>query len=636
MAQRKYEAKRGVRVADDRWKTYVKAILDGHSQAQAGKMAQVSPSTVHRQSADPASRLNKVRGELGVSGAGTFALEDVKGEASRALEDFGLFRRRYFARSTSPWQEEAAYKILDLAATDHKEYVVVNVAPGVGKSTFFAHDLPIWLAVKDRTRRTMIGSRTANQANKYTGRIRRSFERTTLMKADAELFARGLAKDATGNLVADYGRFKPSNNDRWRVDEFFLEQAAGVELEDKEPNFSSYGMDSGVLGNRFNFVIWDDLVDRTNTRTSDGRQNLVELWESAMENRLEPKGLLILQGQRIASNDLYRYALDQVEFSEEFEEKPEMAPKIYQHIVYKAHYEEKCGKDALGPTHKGNYPKGCLLDDYRLPWRELGRLKKNRENRFELTYQQQDVDSADALIKEVWIEGGRDKQGRTYRGCWDMERNIGTWPQNLDAYSVVTVDPSPTKYWAIQWFGYNAETKEQHLIDLHRGQMDAPQFLDWDAYAKCFTGLLEEWWQRSNDQGHPFKTLIFEANAAQRWLHQYDHFKRWTSLRGVTLVSHQTNRNKSSEDYGVQMLAPEYEHGRVRLPGGERMGSRDILKPMIKELMEWTPEGGGATDDCVMAHWFLLWNAPNLFDYNNAKPPQFKRPSWLDGKGFRK
>ena len=35
-------------------------------------------------------------------------------EAEEALLDFGLFRRRYFGRIASSWQEEAAYKMFRL------------------------------------------------------------------------------------------------------------------------------------------------------------------------------------------------------------------------------------------------------------------------------------------------------------------------------------------------------------------------------------------------------------------------------------------------------------------------------------------------------------------------------------------
>ena len=617
------------RIDDTRWRKYAKAVSEGHSQRTAAQMAGISYSSVMRQLPIPTSRLNRVLGEFGFEKAGVFGIDDVKGDAQRAIEDFGYFRQRYFARSTSPWVEEAAYKMLELAATPNKEYVVINCPPGVGKSTTLTHDFPVWLAVRDRSRRTMIGSRTAGQAVKYTGRIRRTFERVTPVKADPILFEKGLAVDAKSTLITDFGRFKPSNSDLWRLEEFILAQDGGVAVDDKEPNFVAYGMDSGFLGGRFDTVIWDDLVDKTNIRTVESRENLISWWETEAETRLDPGGLLILQGQRMASDDLYRYALNLVDWSEEFEETPEKAPKKYHHIVYKSHYDELCEAEKNGGVHKGNYPAGCLLDEYRLPWRELARIKKNRLDRFQTLYQQEDVDQAASLIQPAWIDGGQDSTGVAHQGAWDEDRIIGKWPVGINAYSVVTADPSPTKYWAVQWWAYSAETQMQHLVDLVRSPMDAPDFLDFNQDTRQYTGLLEEWWQRANDQGHPFTTLIVEANAAQRFMLQYDHFKRWAAIRNVSLVPHQTNRNKSDEDFGVQTLAPHYKAGRVRFPGGgDYIGSKATMKPMVKELIQW-PEG--STDDTVMAHWFLIWNAPNLFHSNMDNPPKFARPSWMSG-----
>ena len=624
------DGKTNKRIDDTRWRKYAKLVNEGHSQRTAASMAGISYASVMRQSKVPTSRMNKALGEIGFESAGVFGLEKVKGDAKRALEDFGYFRERYFARSTSPWAEEAAYKMLELIQSPHKEYVVVNLPPGIGKSTFFTHDLPAWLAVRDRSLRTLIGSRTAGQAAKYTGRLRRTFERQTPMKADAVLAEKGLAKDAVSTLIADYGRFKPTNPDRWRMEEFFLEQEGGVAADDKEASFAAFGMDSGFLGGRYDLNIWDDLVDKTNTRTSESKELLINWWETEAETRVEPGGLLILNGQRLASDDLYRYALNLVDWSEEFEEQPEKAPKKYHHILYKAHYDDLCtAKDASG--HHGNYPNGCLLDEYRLPWRELVRVKKNRLERFQTVYQQEDVDKAASLIDPAWIDGGIDNSGVMAQGCWDADRIPGKFPPGIDGYSVVTADPSPTKYWAVQWWAFNADTQMQHLLDLHRAPMDAPDFLDYNQDSRKFTGLLEEWWQRSNDQGHPITHLIVEANAAQRFMLQYEHFKRWSAIRNVNVIPHQTNRNKADEEYGVQTLAPHYKAGRVRLPGSEIFG-KPLIKPMTKELIQW-PDG--STDDTVMAHWFLIWNAPNLFVSQNAEPPKFARPSWMTGRSGR-
>ena len=103
------------RIDDTRWQKYAKAVSQGHSQRTAASMAGISYASVMRQAKIPTSRLNKALGEIGFEKAGVFGIDSVKGDAARALEDFGYFRQRYFARSTSPWAEEAAYKILELA-----------------------------------------------------------------------------------------------------------------------------------------------------------------------------------------------------------------------------------------------------------------------------------------------------------------------------------------------------------------------------------------------------------------------------------------------------------------------------------------------------------------------------------------
>ena len=47
-----------------------------------------------------------------------------------ALEDFAFFRRRYFGRKSTPWQERAAYELLRISETEDREFVVMNEPPG--------------------------------------------------------------------------------------------------------------------------------------------------------------------------------------------------------------------------------------------------------------------------------------------------------------------------------------------------------------------------------------------------------------------------------------------------------------------------------------------------------------------------
>src|SRR3712207_3217000 len=100
-------------------------------------------------------------------------------DARHALECFPCFRERYTGRRSMPWQVKAANDAREPLESPIKEFVVINVPPGAGKSTLFGHDIPLWLICRDRSVRILSGSNTERQAKMYTGRLRDSLERTT-------------------------------------------------------------------------------------------------------------------------------------------------------------------------------------------------------------------------------------------------------------------------------------------------------------------------------------------------------------------------------------------------------------------------------------------------------------------------
>jgi hypothetical protein len=544
-------------------------------------------------------------------------------KAKRALDDFGYFQRRYFGRIAYWWQIQAAEKIVELLASPHKEYIVINAPPGCGKSTLFSHDIPCWLTVRDRQIRGMIGSATTNLAAGYVDRIRRTLARTLPVKGRDDEVQAGLALDAESTLAGDFGRFQ-AVGDMWTRDQFYVQQYENMgAVSEKEPTWSGYGQDAGYIGQRFNFVIWDDLVDPKKQRTNEAKEALQDYWDDVSEPRLEPGGLLVLQGQRFSSDDLYRYCLDkfvgeEVDFDtgEMLDRKPK-----YHHILYKAHYEETCNPQV---THKRGakcYPEGCLLSPERLPWREISSLMANRQERFEVVYQQQDTDPASVLVPKAWIYGYDD-----HPGCIDEDRDRLEVPKGLagDLVSYMPVDPSPTKYWAIEWWLYQPSVEYRWLLDLERRPMEANEFLDFNMATQRFTGLLEEWWQTSTDLNVPITHVIVEQNAAQRFLLQYDVVRQWMSRRNVEILGHNTHRNKSDPEFGVQSIREHYKFGRKRLPYKRNSDGFIASQKLINEL---TTYPHGKTDDCVMADWIGEWNLPRIYSPMEAEGKSW-RPSW--------
>ena len=607
----------------DRWRKYFDARNSGLGVEQAARKARLSPSTAYRfERGDQGSGGLEAAATLGISMvAGNLVSQPLSVEAQRALEDFAFFRRRYFGRNSTPWQERAAYEMLRAHETKDREYIVMNEPPGAGKSTLFTHDIPCWLIARDRTIRIQIGSRTERQARMYVGRIKRSLERDAPLRADADSVAQKIAFDADACLLDDFGAFKPEGrSDIWRSEALVVRQLDGVQLDDKEQTVSAWGMDSGFLGGRFDVVIWDDLVDRKNTKTEESRTGLKEWWDAEAETRLEPAGTLLLQGQRIAMNDLYRYCLDKKNLDE--------TPK-YRHVLYKAHDEELC-TDNHDETVQP-WPEGCLLDPHRLPWRHLETLKHNNPRSFEVMYQQQDGDTIGGLIDPMWISGGQDTEGYPSPGCLDRERHLLDPPAHLlanDSWSFVTVDPSPTAWWGIIWWLYDPETGNRYIIDLHRKRLNPEQFLSLDLDTFEWSGLIQDLYTTGNELGIPITHVIVEVNAAQRWLLSQPHVQKWMALTGVVFVPHTTTVNKQDPKYGLESIGDMFRQGQVRIPWGD-INARTTMQPLIDEGVRYPDHD---TTDLIMSTWFGKLGVENHYTPRRQGMYEFSRPSWVSGR----
>lgn len=632
------------RVTPDKIQRFVKLRQQGWAREPAAREAGVSKSWAIRFEKghpDTGDGYRKAREEALAGIKGAIPLDELCDEAKRGLDDFDFFRRFYLGHVSTPWQVETANKLIELRHTPDKEFVVENCPPGAGKTTLI-HDIACWMTVRDRAIRGLIGTRKANNGERMLRRIRRSLERPLPVKASTEELALGLAVDGGASLAQHYGRFKPENGDVWRGSEFIVEQLDDTPIEEKEPTWSSYGVDSGVLGNRFEVIFWDDLVDRTNTRTIETRQNLEELWDSELETRLEPGGLLVLVGQRLAGGDLYAFCRSKAVDVEDDDDDEVLDDSggtatglMYHRIVYPAHDDTICQE-----VHKRGeakpWPEGCLLDPHRLPWRELRRIRSINRSTYEVSYQQRDVDPEGVLVNPIWVKGGRGADGVDYPGCWDSERGLDDKPAVGNSFvSVVTVDPSPTKFWAVQWWVTSMdgdialESRFRFLMDVYRQKMTAPDLLYAEPAAEgryTFSGMLEAWRARARQVGLPITHVIIEENAAQRFFTQQPYFRRWCSQHHIVFRPHQTHRNKNDPGYGVGSLATVWRYGLIRLPGKANDPGRTAALKLVDEVQKWP---GGSTDDCVMAHWFHEVALPQIAVIDPSRIPRLPRPSWM-------
>lgn len=601
----------------------------GHTRADACRMTGVSEAWakafdkgLRNSSGREWSALHQVE-ELE---KGPIPPEELCDDAVRALADIGYFAFRYFGLLIMPWQEIATEKVVELQATDEEEYLVINVGPGTGKSTFFTLVLPAWVTCRQRWIRGMVGSAGMNLAKTYTGELRSVLEATEPLRQPPEAIRAQIAVQPSGCLVKDFGPFKPSDG-KWASEAFVVQQHDQALFRAKEYTWQAFGRGSQFIGTRVDLCVWDDVYDPEDNRTVDSREQLKRWWKDVAETRLEPGGLMVLQGQRIDSDDIYRFALDQkhVEFDaagEPVDERPK-----YHHIVFPAHDENKCRGEETHRRTSDPWPNGCLLFPRRLTWAKIASEKRNNPN-FETIYQQQDSDPRTVLVKKLWVTGGQDRDGTYYPGCWDTDRGACELPKGFTGpwVSYVTVDPSPTRYWAVQWWVYQEESKLRYLMDLYRGSMQAGEFLD-ELEDGTHVGLAEQWQARSEDLGFPISHWIVEQNAAARFMLQIRHVQRWATKHQVSIIGHETHRNKSDPKLGVQTIGQIWRYGLVRLPGNPQNPGRVAALKLVDEVTRYP---GGNTDDQVLAQWFGEWNLPTITIPDRTNMPKLSRPTWIN------
>lgn len=713
------EHSRGTHLSDDAKHWFYNEVKKGRNPFRVGEQLRVSRTTVRRlmKQAAPSVAGEKKAEELSPAQIAARMRANVDPDAPEpempevgdpitdpnnlpnkyaheAWHDFGYFRVRYFNRRHIPWQVEMCQILmgwmeLGKAAQESGDEIsggdivkgALNTPPGGGKTTTVSHDFPAWLITRNRNLRVGLGSRTTGQAEKYVRRLRNSFEKNVLL-----------------NL--EYGRYKPLEPEVWRKDQFIVDGVTGHEASleymlslagfdhrdprvmkryrdpedsiheilasldsvyvtgEKEPTVSSLSQEMGFLGGRYELNLWDDLCDRSNSRTPEQRESLAEWWFAEAESRCEPGGLVALIGTRFGKYDLYRHCRDLTYSSDEdvdeilaeaasgtmTEEQlqavredlekemvdrygyqvgdlwtPDRHSKemrhsrpVYFYHRFPAHDDHKCQNP--GSMRNADHVD-CVLDPKRFNYRFLMKKQASDPRKFNLTYQQIDEATEENLVQQVWLTGGVDKQGIVVPGCYNYERRLLEIPKDLkpeNCFSIATVDPSAQNWWSLQWWVWDAVADVDYLINLLRIRLSAGNFLDWNRQTRQFQGVMNDWQIASVLSGWPISLWIVESNAAQRYLFQYRWVKDWMKETKTLIKGHETGANKADADYGVETVGPRYRQGLVDLPFNQQdLKTRVVIGEFAKELTEW-PDG--LTEDMVMGHWFLHFNRYRLSD----------------------
>ena len=627
------------RTVDDKtWMTYIELRKErGLTMSEACKVVDIAYGTGQKfERGDPTSsghhlfHLWQAGTEDGELTNGPIPLDLLGGPARLGLSDFEFFRRRHMGMPTSPWQSEANAVFDELYRKDEqRRYIVFNMPPESGKTTFM-HDKVAQLTVRDRAIKGLIGSYANNMAWKMLTALGNTFIRVRPWEAPDQARLGG-AFDAESTLWRDYGRFQPEDSKKWNRSELAVLQHGEQIIGGKEATWTSYGRESGQnLGARYDFIVWDDLVSMKSMGKDPATMaELFSWWDTEGETRLNMGGLLVLLGQRIGADDLYRHALDKMGFAEG--EHLDLVPtgKKYVHLCYKAHDDENCKGDEFhrrdSEPWRPDGTGGCVLEPKRISWTDQLTIKFNNANHYATQYQQEDGDPASVLVPPIWIKGGLDPvTNEMLPGCWDMDRHFWQLPPQLPntAFGVVTIDPSVTNHWGmLAWVYVPDDTAVRSLSGSGTGvryllnaecpkNMDAPKLLEFHPVTRVYTGMIQDWYEEYQRLGVKLKWVIFEAAGAQRWALQYETIRRWYGYRDIRVIPHQTHGwNKPDEKLGITMLKTPYRHGLTRLP--YRAKDTEGMKTLLHQLTKYSETYRGMTD-MLMSNWFLESNLQHM------------------------
>ncbi len=472
---------------------------------------------------------------------------------------------------------------------DGIRYLVVELPGGHAKTSLISVKLPIWRLCRDPDDRICIMQKAIEQAKDVIRSIQR--EMTHNQK-----------------LTELYGPFKPpSDDDGYPWSTTTMRVAGNRDTAEKTNSVHAYGWSStDIMGNRFKIFLGDDFVTSDNSDTPEKRQKIrtkeATEWTKTLIGAPNPR--YILMGTPMF-------------FDDAFEEKRDKASDYLGPGDWRGPGEvDKSGFVFIRRSAEKGRRAGRTLWPKQADWPYLEEQKQTFGYTDYLRRMCCEVGDPElAIFKEVALKGGtEEKTGISYPGCLDYERCLG---DSRSGWRVICgADPSSGKdtgaagQFAHVTIGVDKE-KNVNLIDLFTAPVPMSRREDNDPEppdGKSQIGtIIHRHWKygalytviESNSQQYAWITTVKEADPL------------------VRVKPHQTGRNKTQPEIGVESMAGLVESGKLRIPYGNAE-SRRKSDELINQLIRYPYF---SLSDLVMALWFAVYSTSKrgrvvFHDYN--------------------
>lgn len=338
----------------------------------------------------------------------------------------------------------------------------------------------------------------------------------------------------------------------------------------KDPTIAITGSLSNVLSRRADRLYVDDLLtDKIASSEAESRRLV-----SWYYNDVQP--VLVSDGQEMIVGTPYKAG----DFYDEIQKQSVDKGGLYRIFIGDAIVDEE--------RHTTLWPE-------RWSWEGLMRQKSKMGSvRFNRNYRCRVVDDENSPFPMVWFEGGYDRLGTHYDGCFDDKLVLGDRDYPLKV-RVTGVDPAigekrDSKYFALVTLGIDDRNKIV-VADLVRRKAGfivqrsvvVNNYLEWNPRFICV------------------ETNSYQQALAEGVIEQHPL---------IPLVTFTTGVNKSDAEVGVESMDVFFEMGRVAIPRGDQR-SIALTDQLVHELHFL---GKTSTSDLVMSFWFALTRLKGVMD----------------------
>jgi hypothetical protein len=475
--------------------------------------------------------------------------------------DFLAFRERYFKHKTF-WYHADAY-----GRIESNDGQIMLLPPEHAKTTTWSIEYATYKLMMNPDIRIVIFQKSQVEAKKIIAAVK--------ARLTNHEFYQNLGIPIEHDPITVYGGpdgFKPEREDglQWGAEAFYLR---GRSFAEKDPSMQAKGYTSGILGNRIDLVIIDDVQDSKNF-TMQGLDSLKQWFTHDLMSRLgdvfKSNSKIIILGSRIGPGDFYEWLLQEYGLEEDGEYPEGEAKMRWPVTKYPAILNEET-KEVLCPDL----------------WSWEGLMVKKFQ------------------VKEKWwsnwMQAEGDEEGQTFKREKLLEaRNrdyiLGSVPpQVTDVF--VGVDPAIRNYAAFICWGLDRKTGNRYLIDVENRKGMG----NWDNVAALTVELADR---------YDARIVVVETNNTQGdvfWRVESACRKIGVRCKGYQTVSATGARNEETE-FSISSIGALFDADMVVLPYGDADSAKRV-DAYIDQLCNWRPRPSGTsswhlTRDMVMATLF--------------------------------